>query len=172
VTKMDIGVVPIDGERTPTLVIRGPSDEGRPAVSPDGRWIAYQSNVSGRFEIYVQPFPELSDRWQVSTDGGASPIWDPSGRELFYRNDRAVMSVPVTTVGRAFSYGNPRMLFAGSYVPEESAVGGGRSYALAPDGRRFLMMKEQGRAEGDSDATQIVVILNWVKELDRLVPTN
>lgn len=169
-TKMDIGVVPIEGERTAALVVRGPADEGRPAMSPDGRWIAYQSNLSGRFEVYVQPFPELGDRWQVSTEGGASPIWDPNGRELFYRNDRTVMSVPVTSTGRTFSYGNPRMLFAGSYVPEESGVSEGRSYALAPDGRRFLMMKEQGRPEGSSGATQIVVILNWVEELTQLKP--
>jgi serine/threonine-protein kinase len=167
-TRMDIGVVPIEGERKPAWVVRGSSDEGRPAMSPDGRWIAYQSNLSGRFEVYVEPFPVTGDRWQVSIAGGASPIWAPNGRELFYRNNRAVMSVPVTTAGRVFSSGNPRTLFEGSYVPEESDVSGGRSYALAPDGRRFLMMKEQERPEGSSGATQIVVILNWVEELKQL----
>ena len=169
-TKMDIGVVTIAGERKPEWIVRGPADEGRPAISPDGRWIAYQSNLSGRFEVYVQPFPVTGDRWQVSTAGGASPIWAPNGRELFYRNDRAMMSVPVTTAGRSFSYGNPVRLFEGSYVPETSEEIGGRSYALAPDGRRFLMMKEQERPGGSSGATQIVVILNWVEELKQLKP--
>jgi serine/threonine protein kinase len=162
-TRTDVGVVPIDGEHTPTLLIRGPSDEARPAMSPDGRWIAYQSNLSGRWEVYVQPFPALGGRWQVSTQGGLSPIWSPNGRELFYRNARTVMSVPVEATGSAFTYGNPRLLFEGSYISEEDS-GGGRSYALAPDGQRFLMMKEGEQ----HDATQIVVILNWAEEVKRL----
>jgi serine/threonine protein kinase/Tol biopolymer transport system component len=166
-TRMDIGVVPIEGEHTPTLLIRGPSDEGRPAMSPDGRWIAYQSNSSGRWEVYVQPFPDLGGLWQVSTQGGASPTWGPNGRELFYRHARAMMSVPVPPTGKAFTHGNPRVLFEGSYVPEASDGSGARSYALAPDGQRFLMMKEEER----HDATQIVVIQNWVEELKRRVPT-
>ena len=170
-TRMDIGVVPIEGDHTPTLVIRGPADEGHPSVSPDGRWIAYQSNLSGSWQVYVQPFPDLSSRWQVSTEGGVSPMWHPNGRQLFYRNDRAVMSVPVTPTGNTFTYGNPRVLFEGSYVPESSSPGDARSYALTPDGQRFLMMKEERPPDAGSRATQIVVILNWVEELKRLVPT-
>jgi hypothetical protein len=165
-TRTDIGVVPIEGTRTPTLVISGPSDEGRPSVSPDGRWIAYQANPSGRFEVYVQPFPELGDLHQVSTEGGASPLWHPNGRELFYRNGRLMMSVPISTSGRSFEFGNPRTLFEGPYVLEGSDVGGGRSYAVAPDAR-FLMMKEQERLEGGSGSTEVVVILNWTQELKR-----
>jgi serine/threonine-protein kinase len=164
-TGMDIGVVPIEGEHTSTLLIRGPADEGRPALSSDGRWIAYQSNLSGRSEVYVQPFPDLGGRWQVSTQGGVSPIWHPNGRELFYRHGRAVMSVPVAAKGNTFTYGNPRVLFDGSYVPEDEARFGARSYALAPDGQRFLMMKKEPHPD-----TQIVVILNWAEELKRLVP--
>ena len=102
-TRLDIGVVPIEGEHRPQLLIRGPSDEGQPAMSPDGRWIAYQSNSSGRWEVYVQPFPGLGGRWQVSTQGGVSPIWGPNGRELFYRNARAVISVPVAATGNTFT---------------------------------------------------------------------
>jgi dipeptidyl aminopeptidase/acylaminoacyl peptidase len=160
-TKIDIGVIPVDGVGTPTLLLQGPSDEAHPAISPDGRWIAYQSNQSGRWEVYVQPFPGLGGRWQLSTQGGVSPTWDPNGGRLFYRNDRAMMSVPVTTTGNTFRYGNPRMLFEGSYVPEESAPYDARSYAVAPDGR-FLMMKEP-----EQRPTQIVVILNWAEELKR-----
>jgi serine/threonine-protein kinase len=169
-TRMDIGVVPIEGPHTPTLIIRGTADEGHPAVSPDGHWIAYQSNLSGRFEVYVQPFPALGSRWQVSAQGGVSPLWDPTGRELFYRNGRAVISVPVAAAGNTFTYGNARVLFEGSYVNEVFDPSGGPSYALTPDGHRFLMMKEQERPDGGSGPAQIVVILNWVEELKRLVP--
>jgi Tol biopolymer transport system component len=159
----------MEGPHASNLIIQGAADEGHPAVSPDGHWIAYQSNLSGRFEVYVQPFPALGSRWQVSTQGGVSPVWDPSGRELYYRDARAMLSVPVTAAGNSFTYGNPRVLFEGSYVNELYDPSGGPSYAMAPDGRRFLMMREQERPGGDSGPTQIVVILNWIEELKRLV---
>jgi serine/threonine-protein kinase len=158
-TGMDIGVVALDGTTTATMLIQTRSDEAYPAVSPDGRWIAYESNPSGRPEVYVQPFPDLGGRWQVSTQGGGSPLWHPNGSELFYRFDRAVMSVPVDAAGTTFKYGSPRKLFDGSYVADDSY---GRNYALAPDGR-FLMMKED-----PAEPPQMVVIVNWAKELQRL----
>jgi Tol biopolymer transport system component len=169
-TRMDIGVVPIDGEHTVKMIINGPSDEEHPAVSPDGRWIAYQSNESGRSEVYVQPFPALGSRWQVSTQGGTSPLWDPDGRELFFRHGRSIVSVPVTAAGNTFSYGNPRPLFEGPYVTDEADPGGGPTYALSPDGKRFLMMKALEPDGGRSGQTQIVVVLNWLDELQRLLP--
>jgi Tol biopolymer transport system component len=156
-TGLDIGVVPVDGGQPPRLIIRSESDETNPAVSPDGRWIAYQSNLSGRWEVYVQPFPDLAGRWQLSTQGGATPQWHPNGRELFYRHGDAMMSVPVDTTGSGFSHGSPQHLFAGSYVGEHDEDG--RQYAIAPDGR-FLMMKEAPRRP-----TEIIVIVNWAGEL-------
>jgi len=164
-TGLDIGVIEIEGEHSPRLVINGPSDEAKPAMSADGRWIAYQSNMSGRWEVYVQPFPGLMGRWQVSPQGGFAPIWAPNGRELFYRNGRTVMSVPVETGGHTFSYGNAVKLFEGPYVTERIAGGDARSYALSPDGARFLMMKEP-----DPPPTQVVVISNWIEEVKRLLP--
>jgi Tol biopolymer transport system component len=169
-TGMDIGVVPIQGERVPQLLIRGRSDEGRPAMSHDGRWIAYQSNLSGRWEVYVQPFPNLGGRWQVSTQGGLSPIWHPNGRELFYRSGRAVLSVPVEITGTSFRHGNPKVLFEGSYVPEDVESWSASSYALHPDGQRFLMMKEGIPQGGGAGATQIVLATHWADEIKRLVP--
>ena len=155
----NIGVVAIDGAKTHTMLIETPADEGYPAVSPDGRWIAYQSNLSGRPEVYVQPFPDLGGRWQVSTQGGTAPLWHPKGSELFYRIDRAVMSVPLDAGGSSFKYGSPRKLFEGPYVADDEY---GRNFTLAPDGR-FLMMK------GDpAPPPQIVVIMNWAEELQRL----
>lgn len=132
-------------------------------MSPDGRWIAYESNLTGRPEIYVQPFPDLRSRWQISTDGGTSPIWSPTGQEVFYRRQNAMMTVPVETRADAFKYGNSSVLFEGSYV-EEDDQRTGRSYALAPDGQRFLMMRETQQR-----AVQIIVIRNWVSEVERRV---
>jgi hypothetical protein len=147
--------------------MQSPSDEGHPAVSPDGRWIAYQSNESGSWQVFVQPFPGLGSRWQVSTQGGTSPIWDPGGGELYYRNGRAVISVPVEAKDDTFTFGNPRPLFEGPYVNETSGPAGGPTYALSPDGQRFLMMTEQNPGDGKAGETQIVVILNWLDELQR-----
>jgi eukaryotic-like serine/threonine-protein kinase len=168
-TGSDIGVVPIEGEHTPHLLINGRADEGGAAVSLDGRWIAYHSNLSGEWQVYVQPFPALDGRWQVSTQGGVSPIWDPNGHELFYRSGRAVMSVPVETTGTTFRHGNPKLLFEGSYVPDGTEPWDTPSYAVSPDGQRFLMMKEEGRTQS-SAGRQIVVIVNWAEELKRLLP--
>jgi hypothetical protein len=168
-TGIDIGVVSIEGDHQSRLVISGPFDEARPAVSPDGQWIAYESNLSGRWEVYVQPFPALTTRWQVSTDGGESPTWGPEGHELFYRHGKAMMSVAVETSGNSFRYGNSKLLFDGVYAPEDPSHMG-RSYAVAPDGRRFLMMKEEGGHGHDRGVSQIVVVRNWAEELKRLLP--
>jgi serine/threonine-protein kinase len=167
-TGRDIGMVSIEGEHRSRLIIRGPFHESSPAVSPDGHWIAYESNLSGRWEVYVQPFPELTTRWQVSTDGGESPTWRPDGRELFYRRGKAMMSVAVETTGNLFRYGNSIVLFEGSHAPQDPARFG-RSYAVAPDGQRFLMIKEEERNDHDRHAS-IVVIRNWAEELKRRVP--
>lgn len=158
-TGMDIGVVALDGAKAHTMLIQTKSDEGYPSVSPDGRWIAYASNFSGRPEVYVQPFPGLGGRWQVSTQGGGSPLWHPKGTELFYRMDRAVMSVAVDAGGTTLKYDSPRQLFEGAYVADDNF---GRNYTLAPDGR-FLMMKED-----PAPPPQMVVIVNWAGELQRL----
>jgi Tol biopolymer transport system component len=165
-TGLDIGVIPVDGSGPSRLVIHGPSDEAKPAMSEEGRWIAYQSNSSGQWEVYIQPFPSLAGRWQVSSQGGVAPLWAPDGRQLFYRTARAVMSVPVETAGPTLRYGNPRTLFEGSYVPEVETPFDARSYALAPDGKRFLMMKQPA-----PPPTQIVVVANWAEEVKRLVPS-
>jgi Tol biopolymer transport system component len=164
-TGLGIGIMPIDGTQGPRLIVDGPADEAKPAMSPNGRWIAYESNVSGKAEVYVQPFPGLDGRWQVSSQGGAAPLWSPAGDELFYRNGPAVVSVPVETAGRTFRYGNPRVLFDGPYVLERMGQGDARSYDLAPDGQRFLMIKEPA-----PPTTEIVIIENWIEEVKRLVP--
>jgi len=166
-TGMDIGTVSIAGEHRAQLVIRGPADEARPAVSADGRWIAYQSNLSGRWQVYVQPFPELDARWQISTEGGASPTWSKDDRELFYRRGNAMMHVPIDAVGRGFRFGTANVLFEGPYVAEEDSLQSARNYDVAPDGERFVMIKDDDRRDRESAASQIVVVRNWIAELER-----
>jgi serine/threonine-protein kinase len=141
-------------------------------VSPDGRWLAYQSNESGQFEVYVRPFPEVDGgRWQVSTGGGKKPLWARSSKELFYREPSgAVMSASVES-GPTFRAGNPtKLVEGGGYFAPLLELG--RTYDVSPDGQRFLMIKVGG--ESDQTAAlppSIVIVQNWSEELKRLVPT-
>ena len=137
-------------------------------ISPDGRWVAYQSNESGQDEIYVRPFPDADrGRWQMSTGGGTRPLWARSGKELFYLGPSgAVMRVAVEG-GSTFRAGNPTRLFEGRYLLPVFASA--RTYDVSPDGRRFLMIKPVG-PEQTAAPTSIIVLQNWHEELKRLVP--
>jgi hypothetical protein len=144
--------------------LRTPFNEADPRFSPDGRWIAYMSDESGRSEIYVQPYPGPGGKWQISTDGGTEPVWNRNGRELFYRNGNRMMAVEITTQPN-FALGNPRVLFEGPYVLATVPIS---NYDVSPDGRRFLMVKPTEQAQ--AAPTQINVVLNWFEELKRRVP--
>ena len=166
-TQADLWVLSLEGERAPELLIQTPFQERRAAVSPNGRWLAYMSTESGQDEVYVQPFPDLNGKWQISTAGGMAPVWGPDGRELFYRDGQAVLVVSVETE-RTFAPGNPEVLFEGPYL---SADGGlGNNYDLAPDGQRFLMVKPA--TDSSFTPAQIVVVQNWNEELKRLMQVN
>ena len=146
-----------------------PVNELAARFSPDGHWLAYVSDESDRNEIYVQPYPGLGGKWQISTDGGNEPVWNPNGRELFYRNGDKMMAVDVTTQP-TFSVSNRKMLFEGGY--RLTAIGGVRGvghphYDVSPDGQRFLMVKD---IEAPA-IMQINVVLNWFEELKQKVPT-
>jgi serine/threonine-protein kinase len=145
--------------------LQAPAYEGGGRFSPDGRWLAYVSDESGRREVYVQPYPGPSGKYLISTEGGNEAEWNRNGRELFYRSGDKMMAVEVTTQA-SFSVGKPKMLFGGSYL---QSGGTAADYDAARDGQRFLMLKpvEQGQAA----PTQINVVLNWTEELKRLVPT-
>ena len=138
--------------------------ESVPQFSPDGRWLAYVSNESGRHEIYVQPYPGPGGKWLISTGGGTEPVWNRNGRELFYRSGEKMMSVEISTQS-GFAAGNPRQLFAGQYMTTTITI---PNYDVSPDGQRFLMLKPNEQAQS---ATQINVVLNWFEELKRRVPT-
>jgi serine/threonine-protein kinase len=139
-------------------------------ISPDGRWLAYQSNESNQDEIYVRPFPAVGDgRWPISTGGGTQPLWAPNGRELFYRHGNSLLSVPVETT-RTFSAGTPTTVFEGPYFSPPAGLAG-RTYDVSRDGQRFLMIKDAPAGDPNAAAASIVVVLNWTEELKRLVPT-
>jgi serine/threonine-protein kinase len=148
-------------------------EEQNGIVSPDGRWLAYESNASGRIEVYVRPFPNVrGGQWQISTDGGRQPLWARSGREPFYfAGDGTLMGVPVEARRETWSSGAPAKLLEPRYFT--GALGAatiGRTYDVSPDGRRFLMIKEGEGGDHLSVAPQIVVVQNWSEELKRLVP--
>jgi serine/threonine-protein kinase len=164
----------LDGTRAVTPLLATPFAERNGDVSPDGRWLAYESNESGQFEIYVRRFPDVeAGKWQVSTGGGTRPLWARSGRELFYRApDGAVLGARVEGEAARFRTSAPVKLVDGRYFAGESG-GPGRTYHVAPDGTRFLMMKEaSGASDAAALAPTIVVVQHWVEELKRLVPRN
>ena len=139
----------------------------RLALSPDGRWLAYQSAEDGG-GIDVRPFPDVQGgRWRVASEGQV-PVWSPDGRELFYYSGTAVMSVPVTT-DPSFGFGNPETVFEGRYTMGT----GGAGFSVSPDGRRFLMVKPSGtRADDTAAPPEVVLVLNWFEELKARVPTD
>jgi WD40 repeat protein len=162
-TGFDIWVLRL-GERKAQQFLRSPLNESAPRFSPNGHWLAYVSDESGRQEIYVQPYPGPGGKWQVSADGGTQPVWNPNGRELFYRSGDRMMAVEITTQP-GFSVGKPKLLFEGQYEP---TVFTNPNYDVSPDGQHFLMLK---RSESAGTApTQINVVLNWFEELKRRVP--
>ncbi|HSG00700.1 MAG TPA: hypothetical protein VLA20_06195 [Vicinamibacterales bacterium] len=167
----DIGYLDLeqgDGTLVPFLATRFQESEG--AFSPDGRWVAYQSNESGRTEVYVRPFPPSGGRWQVSDEGGAYARWSYDGRELYYRTDEGIMMVTVTS-GPTFSASRPRLLTGGNFVGGLTGVAVAGStfadYDVAPDGR-FVMFPFSGDEAPNIQLARVVV--SWFPELRRLVP--
>ena len=164
-TGYEIWVLPLQGERKPRPFLQTQFSERAPVFSPDGHWLAYTSNESGRSEVYVQPYPGPGGKWQISNEGGNEPLWAKNGRELFYRDGDKMMAVPVTTQP-TFRAGAPTLLFEGQYHNDFNWSP--PNYDVTPDGQRFLMI-QPGEQEA---ATQINVVLNWFEELKRLAPTD
>jgi len=172
----DLMVLPLDGpsisngkgQHGPSPLLDTPSDERNASIAPDGRWIAYESNKTGQFQIYVRPFPNVNDaEHQVSTAGGRAPIFAPNGRELFFVSGSALMAATVE-FAPTFRAANPRVLFlAPSVVLDARLIGNtGRPYDLSRDGIRFLMIKDDGAvAARQSGRPNIIVVQNWFQEL-------
>jgi tRNA A-37 threonylcarbamoyl transferase component Bud32 len=163
----DLVMGALDGTHRVEPLLQDPSVERNGIVSPDGRWLAYESDRSGRFEIYVRPFPDVDGgQWLISTAGGTRPLWAPDGKELFHvAPGGAIMASRVDARAGAWSASRPTTVVDGPYATE--GVRDRRSYDVSADGRRFLVIK-QPRSE--ATVPQIVVVQQWLEELKRLVP--
>jgi Tol biopolymer transport system component len=166
----DLRVVPMVGNRTPSVFLKTPFREAYGAFSPDGRWVAYQSNESGRSEIYVRPFVPpgtpgtgaraAAGQWQVSAAGGIHPAWRPDSKELYYINPAgAMMAAPITVTGSTLEPGAPVVLFPTRIVSggeDNTRSRQGRQYDVDPDGR-FLINTVLDR----TGTAPITLIQNW-----------
>jgi eukaryotic-like serine/threonine-protein kinase len=158
-TSQDLWVLPMTGDTKPYPIVHSNFVESQGQFSPDAKWIAYQSNESGRYEIYVQPFPGLEGKFQISTNGGAQPRWRSDGKELFYIGlDDRLMAVPIqsSSGGETLQPGMPFPLFMTRVGGALTVVTKQQQYVVSRDGQRFLM---SNIVEGP--ASPIVVILNW-----------
>ncbi len=138
-------------------------EETAPALSPDGRWLAYQSDESGRWEIFVRPFPSTDDgKWQISADGGVTPLWAHSGRELFYLTPENEMVSVAVDAGSRFTVGDSEVLFELSedYVPSYGGLLA--AFDISPDDQRFVMMRT---VDDPLPPPQLVMVDNWFEEL-------
>jgi serine/threonine-protein kinase len=148
-------------DREPRVLLDTPAGEVAPALSPDGRWLAYSSDESGRPEIYVRPFPELTGRWQISEDGGMAPRWSPDGRELFYRYDTSLFAVQIAAGDGTLDAGRREEVL--DDIPPSNLNG---DYDVL-DRDRFLLVEP---AEPEKVAPGVTVVVNWLDDLARRVP--
>jgi eukaryotic-like serine/threonine-protein kinase len=165
-------ILPMEGDEasgwkagTPIAFLRSPSAEKEPNFSPDGRWIAYQSNETGRDEVSVRPFHGRGDGWRISTGGGRFPVWSRTRRELFYGLDGQIMVVGYSVAGDAFRPEKPRPLPKARYHDQSPA----RMFDLHPDGERFAVAPA-AQAEEGAKRDKVAVILNFFDELRRIAP--
>jgi len=165
----DIGILPMEGNGEPEYLLTSEATECCAKFSPDGKWLAYVSDELGRQNVYIRPFPGPDVKWLISdeAEGGAQPVWSPDGRELFYRIGLKTVAVSIQAQDQTLSVVNREVLFEGAYVSHSNPAGLAY-YGISPDGKRFLMMKE----ETAQQQAPINVVLNWFEELKRLVPTN
>jgi serine/threonine protein kinase len=161
----DLKMLSHDDKRVVDLIAQPIVNELNADISPDGRWLVYQSDESGQNEIYVRPFPTVQGgQWKISPAGGTRPLWARSGRELFYlASGGTVMATPIES-SSSFKWGNPTKLFSGPYY----AGLNGRTYDVSSDGQQFLMIKAVSTV---NTMPRIIVVENWLDELKRLVPT-
>lgn len=173
-------MTPVDGSTDGTALVSGPFRQGAGTIAPNGRWLAYRSDESGQFEIYVEPFPGPGAKVPVSIGGGTQPAWSRDSNELFYRDNDGMMIAATISDGASISggaaildgaapsVGDRTPLFpAGAYRSGGSSF---RQYHVAPDGR-FLMQRRPGAESVDGgEGPQITVVLNWFEELRARVP--
>lgn len=150
----DILAVPMTGEKTVREIVVSPRTESEPRISPDSRWLAYQGNESGRFEVYVRPFPDRGARVQVSDAGGTEPVWGRDGRSLYYRDQRGNVVRVSVTIGTSFGVRERRTIPASGYLISATHA----SYDVRSDGR-FLMVRRAG------EESRPIIVHNWASEV-------
>ncbi len=159
-----VDIVEIDLERDGEVrgLLASAYNEDYPALSPDGKWLAYASDESGRYEVFVTRYPDIQGKWYVSaeTEGGNSPVWAPDGSAIYYRDGTSLLKVPVETEG-GFKLGHAQALFKDDF--------GKWHFAVHPDGKRFLMRKKVQEQE-QAPITELIIVENWFEELKRRVP--
>ena len=162
-TGSDLSMVPMNGERKPLPVVQTAGDQFGGDISPDGRWLVYESNESGQFDVYVQRFQDPGGKWQVSVEGGTQARWSRDGRELYFVGpDARLMATPVRTSadGKTLDLGTPVPLFRPRLASGSGATPGRAQYTVAPDGR-FLV----NTVVEDTAASPITVVVNWTEAL-------
>lgn len=169
-TGPDVYVLPLDSEGKPRPLAQSKFAEGSPKFSPDGQWLAYCSNESGRPEIYAQQWPGPGPKIQISTDGGTDPLWSHRSGELFYRNGDQMMACKVSTAPR-LSVSKAQLLWEGHYSHGRSTSCGppgptSSNYDVTADGQRFVMIEDND--EDIPPITRLNVVVNWTQELERL----
>jgi serine/threonine-protein kinase len=167
----DLWAVPADGKGEPVEYLATQFFERFPAISPDGNWVAYMSDESGRPEIYVRPFPAASGKWQVSDGGGSWPSWSRDGSELFYRNQEGLMSAPVSTENGTFRAGRPTQLARASFSGDQIGITVSGSifsdYEPMPDGENFVVLLG---GEDQGLQTHVTLVTNWFDVLRETLP--
>jgi serine/threonine-protein kinase len=158
---LDVWTLRLSGDRKPEPFLNGRANETWAAFSPDGRWVAYQSDETGEFEIYLKRFSGGGGMRPVSTGGGSYPVWNPNGKELFYRSGDKMMAVPVRTEGELV-LGRPVALFK---IQKPQTVSD--TFAVTPDGQRFLYIEHE---VPEPPPAHVVLVQNFGEELKRLVP--
>jgi serine/threonine-protein kinase len=161
----------MEDERTEKPLLTTSFHEGISAFSPDGRWVAYESNETGRNEIYVRPFPDFNGgKWQVSIDGGRDLVWGPDGDEIFFRTVGGDIDPGLRVVNveaqESFLAGVPEVVFSA-----ELDLAFRATYDIASTGDRFLALKDPSQGQMASESTSIAIVENWFSELERVAPT-
>ena len=173
-TLFDLWTVPLESEGTglrggtPEVLLQTPADERAPALSPDGRWLAYASAESGTAQVYVRAFPDTGGKWQISNSGGTYPMWSRTGRELFFETlENVVMVAPYAVTGDSFAADKPRVWSAQPIGGSANTV---RNVDLAPDGKRLVALMPVETADAQKAQRQVAFLLNFFDELRRKVP--
>jgi hypothetical protein len=169
-TGQDLWGLPLTGDRKPFPIANSAFYENHAQISPDGKWIAFESDESGIMQIYVKPFPSGSGKWQASTGGGIFPRWRRDGRELFYMESSdggRMMAVGVKPTGESLEFTAPQGLFDSGYVNIVHPTNF-LTYDVSPDGQRFLIPRSEGTLSPEvSNSSPMTVILNWTAALNK-----